>query len=211
MVPGPGRPDHGGMIFADTPRGRAVPVPHAVLSVLAVLAGIGVGVATAAGQTHLDGVLNAFVNSASAWLVAPFLVSVLARSPGVGALAGLLTCVLEIVSYYVTQDQRGYPAGDGEVVFWAAWAVLGGPVFGAAGALWRHPRLRGLAGATLASAFLAEGVWTYGHTLRYEATAAVWLAIGFAVLVITDRSPRWLSVTLPAAFAAVIAVSALGG
>jgi uncharacterized protein DUF6518 len=48
--------------------------PAARPTVLALGAGSLIGVATSFGPGHLDGVLAAFVNSAAAWLVAPFLV-----------------------------------------------------------------------------------------------------------------------------------------
>jgi F0F1-type ATP synthase assembly protein I len=48
---------------------------------VAVLAGVCAGVLTSFGQAHLDGALNALVNSASAWLVAPFFVFAVWRRP----------------------------------------------------------------------------------------------------------------------------------
>jgi hypothetical protein len=84
---------------------------------LVVAVGLDVGVATAIGQTHLDGVWNAFVNSASAWLVAAFLVGAAMRTLPGAAAAGLATCLLQLVGYYVTQHPRGYPAGGSIVAF----------------------------------------------------------------------------------------------
>ena len=67
-----------------------------------VLAGLAVGCATSFGQAYLDGALNALVNSASAWLVAPFFVGALMRTPRGALAAGLTTCALQLVGYYVT-------------------------------------------------------------------------------------------------------------
>jgi Family of unknown function (DUF6518) len=46
--------------------------------------------------------------------------------------------------------------------------TIGGPIFGAAGFLWRtgDAWVRGLGGTALAAAFLAEGLWVYWHTLH---------------------------------------------
>lgn len=94
------------------------------------------------------------------------------------AAAGLTTCGLQLVGYYVTAHVRGHSAGGAIVVFWAACAIAGGPIFGVAGHLWRTspPRLKGLGAAVLAAAFLGEGLWSYLHELRYYATAALWIA-----------------------------------
>jgi hypothetical protein len=88
--------------------------------VLAVAAGLVVGGLTSVGQSHLGGALNAFVNSASAWLVAPFLVGAVMRTPRGAAAAGLTTCALQLVGYYATASLRGFPAGGSIVLFWTA-------------------------------------------------------------------------------------------
>ena len=78
---------------------------------LVAAAGLGVGVATAIGQTYLDGALNALVNSVSAWLVAAFLVGSRMRSDRGAMVAGLCVCALQLVGYYVTAELRGFPLG----------------------------------------------------------------------------------------------------
>jgi hypothetical protein len=197
------------MVFA------AVSPPRMTMArglVLAVAAGCAVGVATSFGQAHLDGVLNAFVNSASAWLVAPFAVGFAVRGRGTPFAAGigLLTCVLQVVAYYATAELRGFPASHAEIAFWAICALAGGPVFGAAGSRWR---VDGAGGATLGAAFIAEGLWTYAHRLDRPATAVVWCAIGVAALLSERRRAvlPWLGVLLPAALAAEVALSAVRG
>lgn len=170
---------------------------------MVVALGLGVGCLTSFGQGHLTGALDAFVNSASAWLVAPFVVGALMLNRWGAASAGLTTCVLQLVGYYVTAHLRGYSPGGAIVVFWAVCALLGGPVFGIAGHLWRSSpgRLRGLGAAVLASSFVAEGLWSYLHELHYDATAALWIAIGASVAIVSARNRltdlRWLAMTLP--------------
>ena len=173
----------------------------AVRIALVLVAGLAVGVLTSLGQAHLSGVLNAFVNSASAWLVAPFFVGSRMRSDRGAAAAGLAVCLLQLAGYVVTAQLRGFTSGSALVVFWTVCAVAGGPVFGIAGRLWRTrtDRLRGLGAAVLAAAFLSEGLWLYGHELRYYRTAAVWIAIGLVVALTMAhglRERRWLALTL---------------
>lgn len=182
---------------------RSVPTRIA----LTITAGLAIGCLTSLGQAHLDGALNALVNSAGAWLVAPFFVGALMRTPRGAAAAGLTTCALQLVGYYATAHLRGFPAGGAIVAFWTVCACVGGPIFGLAGHRWRL-RPSGLGAAVLPAAFLAEGLWVYLHELRYYATAALWLAIGTALALTLGRGAlRWLGLTLPVALAGEVAVS----
>lgn len=159
----------------------------------AAAAGIAVGVATSFGQTHVHGAAAAFFNSASAWLVAPFLVGAFAaRSRAGAASAGLATCVLQLCAYDLTSSLRGFAVGTSINAFWAVCAVLGGPVFGLAGRLWRQGK--GVAAAVLPAAFLAEGLWVYAHRLHYTGTAVLWISIGAVLAALLCRGRRlvWL-------------------
>jgi hypothetical protein len=160
-----------------------------------------VGSLASFGQTHLEGTLNPLVNSASAWLVVPFLVGAFMRSPSSGALAGVLACSLQVVAYFVTSELRGFPASSYYVVFWMVCAIVGGPLFGAGGQLWRsgRERLAGPASTLLPAIFLAEGIWVYGTVLGYVGSTILWLAIGAALaLVLTwrARALRWLPIAV---------------
>jgi hypothetical protein len=170
---------------------------------VAVVVGLAVGFLTFFGQGHLDGALNAFVNSASAWLVAPFAVGALMATPRGAAAAGAATCALQLVGYYINAHLHGLATGNAILVFWGLCAVVGGPVFGLAGHIWRAApeRLQGLGAAVLAGAFLAEGLWSYLHELHYYSTAALWISIGAAIALLSTRGRlrelRWLVLTLP--------------
>lgn len=171
-----------------------------------VLGGLAVGALTSVGQTYLDAPWSALVNSAAAWLVAPTALGWSMATRRGAALAGLATCVLQLVGYYATAHGRGYATGTGIVAFWALCALVGGPLFGLAGHLWRTggPRLRGLGACALPAAFLAEGLWVYLHVLGYGSTAALWVAIGLGLAVLPPRQlPErgWLALTLPAGLA----------
>ena len=89
--------------------------------------------------------------------------------PAAAAAAGLVTGLLELAGYYLTAAARGYPAGGSILVFWAACAVVGGPLFGAAGWVWwRRPApVSGLGASALPAAFLAEAAVAYAWRLHY--------------------------------------------
>jgi Family of unknown function (DUF6518) len=149
-------------------------------------AGIAVGVLNSFGPTEVHGAAAAFFNSASAWLIAPFVVgAAVARTRAGAAAAGMATCVLQLVVYDVTASMRGFAVGVAINAFWAVCAVVGGPLFGLAGCLWREGSAIGA--AALPAAFLAEGLWVYGHRLHYSGAAALWLAIGAALAVLLGR------------------------
>lgn len=186
----------------------AVPIRDVRLRVtVAVVAGLAVGCLTSWGQKYLHLPLNALVNSASAWLVAPFFVGALMRTPRGAVAAGFATCALQLVGYYVTAELRGFPAGGAIVLFWLGCAVVGGPVFGLAGHRWRL-RPADIGASVLPAAFFAEGLWTYAIQLHYYDTAALWLAIGGALAATLGRGAlRWLAVTVPVALAGELVVS----
>jgi hypothetical protein len=179
---------------------------------LVLAVGLAVGVLTSVGQTYLGGVLNAFVNSASAWLIAPFFLGAVMPSRRTAAAAGLTAALAQLFGYYATAHLRGYPAGGAIVVFWAACGLVGGPLFGAGGHLWRSgsPHLAGLGATLLPAAFLAEGLWVYLHELHYHATAALWIGIGVTLAALLPSGfiqRRWLPLTLILGIAGEIAVS----
>jgi hypothetical protein len=174
---------------------------------LVLITGLAVGAVTSIGQGHLSTTLSPLVNSASAWLVAPFVVGSLVRSDRGAGVAGLTVCLLQLVGYSITAELRGFSAGGSIVVFWSACAIVGGPLFGTAGRLWRTrtDALRGLGAAVLPAAFVAEGLWVYVHELQHYGAAALWVAIGALLsllLVDSTREQRWLAITIPVALAA---------
>jgi hypothetical protein len=176
---------------------------------LVVAVGLAVGALTSVGQTHLATPLHAFVNSASAWLLAPFFLGCGMRSFRGAAAAGLAACALQLVGYYATAELRGCPAGGAIVLFWVTCAIVGGPIFGVAGRLWQvgDRSKRGLGPATLATAFLAEGLWVYLHVLHDDSTAALWIGIGVLLVIVMTRGTRerrWLAATLPLGLAAEV-------
>jgi hypothetical protein len=177
--------------------------------------GLGVGIATMVLQTSLDAPWASLVNAASPWLAPAFAVGVMWRRVSAAALAGLITCLLELLGYYATALARGYSASPTELWFWGGCAIVGGPVLGAAGwAWWRGPnRLRGLGASVLAAAFIAEAVVAYGWRLHDTSSAILFAAIGVAAVAplgVHRRQCRrialWLIAVLPVGIVAELAL-----
>jgi Family of unknown function (DUF6518) len=190
------------------------PVTSARLSkvTMIIVAGMAIGALTSIGQTYLHGALEGFVNSASAWLVAPFIVGSLTRSRRSAAAGGLIVCLLQLGAYTATSQLRGFPSDESILVFWSGCALLAGPLFGLAGQLWRTgpESIRGVGAATLAAAFIAEGAWTYLHILHNHAAGFLWLAIGTCIELVLTRGfaqRRWLLLTVPVALIVELALT----
>jgi hypothetical protein len=158
----------------------------------AVVIGVVVGSATSFAQARLNLPWLALANSASPWLLGGFVAGALQTRRTAAVVAGLGTCVLEVVGYYVTAAARGYPVNRGEIVFWVVCAVFGGPLFGWAGwAWWRAADRLSPLGAGLAPAtFLAEAIGTYELRLHYQSTVVLYVAIGLALLAVVTLSSR---------------------
>jgi Family of unknown function (DUF6518) len=173
--------------------------------------GLGVGVITSILQKYLNSPWDSLVNAASPWLTPMFFLGVLWRRPSSAALAGLATGLLELVGYYTTASIRGYPAGHSILLFWGLCAVVGGPVFGAAGwAWWSQREWRSDLGASvLPAAFFAEALVAYGIRLHYGSSAILFAILGVgavAVVGLFRHQPgpvvKWLLLTFPIGVAA---------
>jgi len=194
------------MVIAEAASGTETPTPLSVRLGAVVVAGLVMGAVTSVLQKYLNSPWLSLVNAASPWLAPAFAVGVLQRRIGGAALAGLATCVFELAGYYLTSAARGFGAGgSGILLFWTGCAVVGGPVFGLAGWLWRQDRVPGLGASVLAASFLAEAAVGYGWRLHYTSSAILFALIGVAVAVLLGlrdrRHPaicRWLLVTVPA-------------
>ena len=189
------------------PAGTPALARMAAVLVVGLLAGAGTSVL----QKYLGSPWDSLVNAASPWLVPMFAAGVLWARPPAAALAGAATGLLELAGYYLTAAARGYPAGPGILAFWTACAVLGGPLFGAAGwAWWRGPAaLSALGAAALPAAFLAEAAVVYAWGLHYWSSAALFAVLGVAVFVLAGlrrrqyaAAARWLLAAFPAGVAA---------
>lgn len=147
---------------------------------LALALGIAVGVLTSLLQKYLDHPWLALVNAASPWLTTAFVAGALQSRLPTAALVGMAATLLQVAGYYVTADLRGFGVSSTYVVVWSLCAVLGGPVFGAAGHVWWRARPAGVGAALLVAAYASEAVVAYQLRLGYSSTA--WLFGTIALL-----------------------------
>jgi hypothetical protein len=158
----------------------------AVRIAAAVAIGVVVGCATSFAQAHLAMPWAALANSASPWLLGGFAAGALQLRRGTGIAAGFIACVLEVVSYYVTSAARGFPVSHAWIAFWAACALVGGPVFGWAGWAWRRATgwWQALGVSLAAGTFLAESLGAYEFRLHHDSSAALYLVIGVILMLL---------------------------
>jgi hypothetical protein len=184
--------------------GQPRTAPFVVRLAAVLVLGLAIGALTSVLQAHLNTPWLALVNSASPWLVPAFVVGAMQRRLTGAAFAGFVTVLLELIGYTITAHARGFASSHSLLVFWGVCAVVGGPVFGAAGnSWWRHRRTRAALGAAiLAAAFIAEGLVGYGWRLGYTSSAVLFCVIGAVIAVALGsrrhqlfRTLRWLPAT----------------
>lgn len=147
---------------------------------LALALGVAVGVLTSLLQAHLDFPWLALVNAASPWVTTAFVAGALQSRLSTAVVVGIAATSLEVVAYYVTADVRGFGVSMTYVVFWSLCAVVGGPLFGAAGHIWRRAAPAGLGAALLVATYASEAVVVYHFRLGYSSSA--WLFGTIALL-----------------------------
>jgi hypothetical protein len=179
---------------------------------VAVGAGLAIGIATSVGQGSLPEWLTPLSNSSGSWCLCAFALALLERDPRRAALVGFASLVAMLAGYALATELRGYPVGTSMFVRWGAAAVIAGPALGV-GAAWRRgpdPRHAAAGVAPIAGILLGEGL--YGLTVVAATTSvAYWigeLALGLAVVVLAAvriRSGRGIALMLAlAAIASVV-------
>jgi hypothetical protein len=164
-------------------------------------------------------------NAIGAWLGLAFVLGASARTIPTGGLRGLIGLISAVVAYYVLIG--GFGAGFRAIgashaaTVWGAVALLAGPVFGLAGATWRHGhgRMRAVAVALLAASLIAEGIvfgaprWAGGDQVLTDPGAFVLAAeavLGLALPWILLRRGERLAGYVAVAILAVLAAVAIG-
>ena len=180
-------------------------------ALVVLVVGLATGVVTQVLQSVLPTGWSQGANAISPWLLVAFLVGSVMPDRTSAIVAGATTLILALVGYYVTTTIRyGIGGGTSSLVFWGLGAIVGGPVFGLAGHLWRtaEPRFRAIALGLLAAAFLAEA--GYHLIVLDEPPVAAGFAIaGLAVPLVLGRSTQDRVGAYVAAVPA-LAVGALG-
>ena len=156
---------------------------------VAVAAGLAIGIATSVAQGLLPEGLASLANSSGSWCLCAFALALLERDPRRAALVGFASLVAMLVGYALATELRGYPVGTSMFVRWGAAAVIAGPALGVGAAWLRGPDpLRAAAGvAPIAGILLGEGL--YGLTV-VAATTSVAYWIGEVVARPRARGPR---------------------
>ena len=155
----------------------------------------------------------ALVNAVSPWLTTAFVAGALQTRLRVAVLIGMAATFLQVVGYYVTAELRGFGVNVDYVLLWSACAVLGGPLFGAAGQLWRRAAPAGVGVALLVATWAAEAVVSYGWRLGYTSSAVLFgvIAVALALGLGWHRgqllaTARWLGPALAAGLAGHLAL-----
>ena len=144
--------------------------------------------------------IRALGNVPSPWLALAFIIGAAIARPAWGALAGAAVLCLAVGTYYVaitvSGDRAGIPLG-GALTGWLTVALIAGPIFGLAGAVWRSGRglLGSFAVGLLTGAMIGEiayftgdalryGLWEWGDTRVYLAAAETAVALSLPLLLL---------------------------
>lgn len=189
MAGGPGG-GHDRLVIDSLPGRRTTVVPLAI----AAAAGLAVGGVTLLMQGALPGVLNHLGNSGAVWSLAAFGVGALLPVRGArAAAAGTVLLAFAVIGYYGSTTlflhddvSKGTLLGP---AVWVCVAAVAGPVFGAAGALYRggRPTHRAVALGALGAVFLAEALYL-GVVLHQTGEAALVAGLGVLMPVLLGRS-----------------------
>lgn len=176
--------------MSSSERGLLERAPVAVAAT--ILVGLLTGVLTLAGQSVLSSEANRLANSGAIWLSVAFVVGAVMPSVRTAAVAGIATLVLAVAGYYSAAALAGAGATMGGIAFWVGTAAVGGPMFGAAGHLWRRgaPIQRAAASALLGAVFVAEGAFTLIAIPDLATTGWVEVVVGLAIAPVLAGSTR---------------------
>lgn len=165
-----------------------MPQRHALVAGLAPLGiGLGVGSLTSLLQTSADFPWLALVNAVSPWLTTAFAAGALQRRLPTATWAGLAATLMQVIGYYATAEARGFGVNLEWVAMWAVCAIVGGPLFGAAGHAWRRGRPSGLGAAALVAAWASEAVIAYQLRLGYTSSAVLFGVIAVVLALALGR------------------------
>lgn len=178
------------------------------MPLVAVGLGLCVGALTSLLQAHLDFPWLALVNAVSPWLTTAFVVGALQARWRTAVWVGVVATLMQVVGYYAVAELRGFDASTHYLVLWSLCAVVGGPVFGAAGFSWRRSAPAGLGAAALVAAYASEALVSYELRLGYTSSGVLFgvIAAGLAAVLGRHRGQyvpmlRWLAPALLAGVA----------
>lgn len=177
----------------------------------AVLVGGALGAWCRVGD-HLAEPLSSLANMGWPWLIVAFMIGAMSRRPLAGAVLGAMALLVAVGTYYLAMWSVDYGMSSSDIKsigvpdfarFWLVLALLAGPVFGAAGGLWRTSIgwIRPASVALLSGALLGETGADIVIPLRYAEAAhllAVVIAVGLPLVLVTGiqrlQAIAWLVV-----------------
>ncbi|TYP90393.1 DUF6518 family protein [Blastococcus xanthinilyticus] len=171
---------------------RPRPAPSWLIALVVSVLGVGGGALT----EHLQGVLDdpwaMWANSVAAWCVPAFAAGAMAVRLPVAVVAGIVTELLLVTSYYVTQSAQGVPHATSTAVGWLVAGVVAGVVFGVAGAWWRtgDARRGTLSVALLAGVLVSEGLVRAVRFPWQGSSGVIMAAAGVVIALLLGRSWR---------------------
>ena len=178
---------------------------------VAVGAGLAIGIATSVGQGSLPEGLTPLSNSSGSWCLCAFALALLERDPRRAALVGFTALVAMLAGYALATELRGYPVGTSMFVRWGAAAVIAGPALGV-GAAWlrgQDPRRAAAGVAPIAGILLGEGL--YGLTVATTTSVDYWIGeviLGLTIVVLAAiRIRTWRGIALMLALSVIATVA----
>ncbi|MFC8923821.1 DUF6518 family protein [Cellulosimicrobium sp. NPDC057127] len=187
---------------ARVPLGRAAAVLAAALAL---------GVLTEWLQGVLVDPWAMWANSVAAWVAVAFAAGALVRRPVAAVALGVGAETMLMAGYYGARTLHDVPSDARILAFWLGGALVGGAVFGLAGAWWRSDvAWRQVTGvALLGGVLVSEGLMRWQMFPWQGASGAIMCAVGVVCAVALARSPRqrWL---VPLALAATVPLGLLG-
>jgi hypothetical protein len=163
---------------------------------IAVAAGLAVGVLTAVAQRWIGDSLRSLANSAGPWSLAAFVVARRLRSGAAGAMAAAVTLAMCEIGYVIANNVRGVPNSKSTVAFWLLAAAFAGPPLGIA-AVWSRgfdPFRRGAGFGVPSGVLVGEGLYGLAR-LTGSTSAAYWsVEVGLGVValaVVNERARSW--------------------
>lgn len=154
--------------------------------VIAAVAGLLLGVATAYGQGWLPDQVASLANSAGSWALVAFGVAAMAPSARIAAWCGSAVLAFLLAGYVVTDAARGLPASGALLLFWGVAAVTVGPLLGLGGHWLRRRRdlPAALGAGGMSGVLIGEGAYGLRYVAATTSPPYWWVEIVAGVLLL---------------------------
>lgn len=180
---------------------------------LALMAGAILGVLSRLGDHLLSDAFKDLADVGGLWLVTAFAVGATVSTAGQGAITGTLTLLTAVSTYYLSTYMLDEPITGartiprlGFVGPWIVAALVGGPIFGGAGFLWRTWQgwLRVVAVALVSGFLTAESVlWLLRGTSMMSVSGAELVCAAVLPWLMLRPGERLMAVGLASGFGLV--------